>query len=68
MRTDTYTVDDIHCRGCEGTIRALVGDTVGVHTVEPDNRTNQVTISYDETVVDDTTLRAVLANIGFPAR
>jgi copper chaperone CopZ len=68
MRTDTYTVDDIHCAGCEGTIRTLVGDIAGVHKVEPDKRTNQVTISYDETLVDDTAIRRALADTGFPAR
>ena len=30
MRTATYTVADIHCRGCETTIRTLIGDVEGV--------------------------------------
>lgn len=68
MRTDTYTVDDIHCGGCEGTIRTLVGDVDGVHEVKPDHRTNQVVITYDETRIDDIAIRQALASTGFPAR
>ncbi len=52
MRTDTYTVADIHCGGCERTIRTLVGDIEGLHEVKSDHRTNQVVISYDETLLD----------------
>lgn len=65
MRTDTYTVNDIHCAGCEQTITTLVGDVAGVHRVEPDHRTNRVVITYDESRVDDTAVREALANSGF---
>lgn len=67
MRTDTYTVADIHCGGCEATIRTLVGDVEGVQDVEPDHSTNQVIISYDENLLDDEAIREALANTGFPA-
>jgi copper chaperone CopZ len=67
MRTDTYSIADIHCRGCEATIRILIGDIEGVQDVNPDHRTNQVVISYDETLLDDDAIREALANSGFPA-
>jgi copper chaperone CopZ len=67
MRTDTYTIADIHCGGCEATIRTLIGDIEGVQYVELDHRTNQVIISYDETLLDDNAIREALANSGFPA-
>lgn len=67
MRTDTYTVADIHCGGCEATIRTLVGDVEGVLDVKPDHSTNQVIISYDENLLDDEAIREALANAGFPA-
>ena len=67
MRTATYTVADIHCRGCETTIRTLIGDVEGVQDVKPDHPTNNVTISYDENVLDDQAIREALANTGFPA-
>lgn len=66
MRTDTYTVDDIHCGGCEGTISTLVGDVEGVHEVTPDRETNRVVITYDEAILDDDAIREALANSGFP--
>jgi len=68
MRTGTYTVDDIHCGGCERTIRTLVGDVAGVQRVEPDHRTNQVAVTYDNSLVDDTAVREALANAGFRPR
>lgn len=68
MRTDTYTVGDIHCGGCERTIQTLVGDVPGVHEVKPDHRTNQVVITYDETITDDVAVRKALADTGFLPR
>ena len=65
MRTSTFTVDDIHCGGCEQMIRTLVGDVTGVEQVDPDHRTNQVAVTYDESQVDDTAIREALANTGF---
>ena len=65
MRTSTFTVDDIHCGGCEHTIRTLVGDVTGVEQVDPDHRTNQVVVTYDESQVDDAAIREALANTGF---
>lgn len=65
MRTNTYTVDDIHCGGCEQMIRTLVGDVTGVALVEPNHRLNQVVVTYDESDVDDTAIREALTNTGF---
>jgi len=65
MRTTTYTIDDIHCGGCERMIRTLVGEVAGVQQVEPDHRINQVVVTYDETRVDDAAIRESLANAGF---
>ncbi|MEX2655628.1 MAG: heavy-metal-associated domain-containing protein [Acidimicrobiia bacterium] len=68
MKTEIYTVEDIHCKGCETTIRTLVGDVAGVQQVDPDHRTNQVVVMYDEAQVDDITIRDVLADAGFSPR
>lgn len=65
MRTNTYTVDDIHCGGCEQMIRTLVGDVTGVALVEPNHRLNRVVVTYDESDVDDTAIREALTNTGF---
>lgn len=66
--TITYTVDEIHCAGCEHTIRTLMGDVPGVERVEPDHKTNQVVVTYDESRVDDADIRQALANTGFGPR
>lgn len=68
MTTSNYAVDDIHCGGCERTIQTLVGDVAGVQQVEPDHRTNEVVVTYDETLVDDIAVREALTNAGFPPR
>ena len=68
MTTSTYIVDDIHCGGCERTIRTLVGDVTGVQHVEPDHRTNRITVTYDEILLDDEAVRDALANAGFRPR
>ena len=68
MKTSIFTVDDIHCGGCEQTIRILVGDVAGVAQVDPDHRTNQVVVTYDESQVDDTAIREALASTGFPPK
>lgn len=68
MTTSTFTVDDIHCGGCERTIRTLVGDVAGVQQVEPDHRTNQITVTYDEVLLDDEAIRDAIANAGFRPR
>jgi len=65
MRTDTYTVDNIHCAGCEQTIKTLVGDVAGVYEVDPDHRTNQVMVAYDESQANDTIIREALTSSGF---
>jgi copper chaperone CopZ len=65
MRTETYTIDDIHCGGCERMIRTLVGDVAGVQQVDPDHRTNRVVVRFDESQVDDAAIREALANSGF---
>jgi len=65
MTTVTITVRQIHCGGCENTIRTASSRLDGVRSVQPDHRTSQVRISYDEARVSDAGLREVLAGIGF---
>lgn len=65
MATATITVAQIHCGGCENTIRTALSRIDGVRTVQPSQRTNQVRVSYDETVVAETNLREHLSQLGF---
>ncbi len=63
--TVTITVSEIHCGGCENTIRTALSRVEGVRSVQPDHRTNQVTIAYDKARTDENGLREVLAGLGF---
>jgi copper chaperone CopZ len=65
MSTITILVREIHCGGCEKTIRIALSRVEGVCGVQPDHRTNRVRISFDEARVSDAGLREVLAGLGF---
>ncbi|GEM_PF-4709326 len=52
-------------RGCENTIRTALSRVEGVRSVQPDHRTNQVKIAYDEARTDEGSLREILAGLGF---
>lgn len=47
MTTVTITVSEIHCGGCENTIRTAMCRLEGVRGVRPDHRTSQVRIAED---------------------
>ncbi len=65
MVAATITVGEIHCGGCENTIRTALSRVEGVRSVQPDHRTNQVKIAYDEARTDEGSLREILAGLGF---
>jgi copper chaperone CopZ len=65
MAAVTITVAEIHCAGCENTIRAALSRVQGVRSVQPDHRTNQVKIAYDEARTGETSVRETLAGLGF---
>lgn len=66
MRESTFQVRQIHCGSCEMTISTLLGEVEGVAAVTPDQRTNRVTITFDESRVDEPRLEDELAAAGFP--
>ncbi|HUY47218.1 MAG TPA: heavy metal-associated domain-containing protein [Streptosporangiaceae bacterium] len=63
--TTTIAVREIHCGGCENTIRAALSRMEGVHSVDPDHRTNRVRVAYDEARASEAGLREALAGLGF---
>lgn len=65
MAAVTITVREIHCEGCENTIRTALSRIEGVRIVQPDHRTSQVKIAYDEARTDENSLRGTLAGLGF---
>lgn len=65
MTTTSIAVAQIHCGGCENTIRTALSRLNGVHTVQPSQRTNQVRVSYDGAVIGEADLRDTLSELGF---
>ncbi|HEX2041771.1 MAG TPA: heavy-metal-associated domain-containing protein [Acidimicrobiales bacterium] len=65
MATTTFKVAEIHCAGCEKTIRTALSDLSGVTLVVPSADRNDVKVSFDETRVTEEELRARLAEAGY---
>lgn len=66
MREETFRVRQIHCGGCEKAISSSLGRLDGVTEVEPDQRTDEVRVTFDETQLDSEAIAARLADAGFP--
>lgn len=62
----SYQVESIHCEGCVARIRNALGSIEGIGEVSPDQATNQVTVDFDDSKVDDQRIRSALADAGFP--
>ncbi len=66
MTEQTFQVQQIHCDNCEQAIRKSLARLTGVRSVEPDNRTNQVTVTFDDAQVASDEIAARLADAGYP--
>ena len=66
MEERTYTVQSIHCGGCERAIREGLRDVDGVEEVNPAAATNTITLRLDPTRIDDEQVRSRLDELGFP--
>ena len=66
MASVVLNVPDISCEHCQTTITSALTPVDGVHGVNVDIPTRQVTVEYDEAavVVDD--LKAILAEEDYP--
>lgn len=65
MITRTFRVAEIHCGNCENTIHTALSRLPGVRAVVPSSATNDVKVSFDDTKVTETELRARLEEVGF---
>ena len=66
MTTVTYSVPAIHCGHCTQTIEMEVGELQGVQSVNADEATKKVKITFD-TPADEQKIKALLAEINYPA-
>ena len=65
MVTRTFQVSEIHCAGCESTIRTALSRLPGVALVVPSAERNDVKVSFDDTQVAEDKVRATLEEVGF---
>ena len=66
MTEQTFRVQEIHCASCEEALRKSLTRVSGVNRVEPDHRTNQVTVAFDDSQVASEDIAARLADVGYP--
>jgi copper chaperone CopZ len=67
MTTTTYAVPGMHCASCPKLIAMTLEDTAGVSAVDAQLEGTTVTVTYDETVLDDTAIRAAIHEAGYEA-
>ncbi len=65
VTTATFKIAEIHCAGCENTIRTALSGVPGVTLVVPSAERNDVKVSFDDTKVTEEQLRARLGEAGY---
>jgi len=66
MNTTVYSVPNIHCMHCTHTIELELAELAGVSSVKAELGTKCVEVSYEQPA-DDEKIRALLAEIEYPA-
>lgn len=66
MTEQAFRVQQIHCDSCEQAISKSLTRLSGVNSVEPDHRTNEVTVEFDDTQIAGDEIAARLADVGYP--
>jgi copper chaperone CopZ len=61
-----FSVPAIHCGHCAKTIQIELGDLVGVAEVDVNVEEKRVEVTYTE-AVDESAIRSLLTEIGYPA-
>lgn len=67
MKTIEYTAPNIKCEGCAETITTALSGIGGVLNVKVDVPAKQVSVTYDDLIVSESTLRSTLEESGYPA-
>jgi copper chaperone len=65
MQTITYTIPNISCGHCIHTIETEVGEITGVKSVEGDQNTKKVTITFDNPA-NELQIKELLTEIDYP--
>jgi len=59
MKTTTYTVPSIHCMHCAHAIKMELHEMKGVSNVEVDVQNKTVSITHDDSVLEDQIINAL---------
>ncbi len=65
MATKTFTAPNISCGHCTHTIEMELGDMVGVTRVDADQRTQQVTVVWEDPATWEK-IQSLLQEINYP--
>jgi copper chaperone CopZ len=65
MQTITYTIPNISCGHCIHTIKTEVSELAGVKSVEGDQNTQKVTITFDNPA-NEIQIKELLKEIDYP--
>jgi copper chaperone len=65
MQTITYTIPNISCGHCIHTIKTEVSEIAGVKSVEGDQNSKMVTITFD-TPANEVQIKELLKEIDYP--
>lgn len=65
VKTLVYTIPNISCAHCVHTIKMEVGEIAGVQSVEGDEKTKKVTITYEDPAAESQIVE-VLKEINYP--
>ena len=66
MSQATFNVPSISCGHCVRTIRAALGEVVGVQQVNVDIGTKRVEVIYDSILANEAQMETVLAEADYP--
>ena len=65
MREASLITKGMHCDGCEARIERVLGRLDGVRRVEANHTAERVEVAYEETEIDEQTIRTRITEIGF---
>ncbi|MHC5268526.1 heavy metal translocating P-type ATPase [Enterococcus sp. LJL98] len=68
MKKETYAVEGMSCSSCAQTVEKTVQKLAGVRQASVNLATEKLTVSYDEAVLNDETIREAVHQAGYEVR
>ncbi len=67
MKTVEYKVTGMHCMGCAGSVKRVLERNAAVDSAEVSLEDSNAKVSYDESLIDDQKVIALIKNLGYEA-